>query len=136
GWAGAVFVPGGGGVAARCPPWVKGGGRRLGAGGAAPPGGGAPPPFFVALLPRREPIGATRYQRHRRAFARQHLGKTHAEPARRAGYERDPAFEIEELRRGHSSVPRTGALRGQRQAPSTSMPARRILHHPPDGTRK
>src|SRR5262249_2473620 len=116
-----------------------GNGRRpRWAGGAgAPPGGGGPPPLSKARLPRREPIGTTRYQRHRRAFARQHLGKTHAEPARRAGYERDPAFEIEELRRGHSSVPRMGALRGQRQAPSTSMSTRRILHHhPPDGTTK
>src|SRR5262252_173484 len=95
---------------------------------------GTPARLFDARLHRREPIGATRHQHHRRTFARQHLGEAHAEPARRAGYERDPAFEIEELCRGHSSLPRRDALRAQRRLPSTSLPARRILHHPPDGT--
>src|SRR5215831_6178138 len=54
--------------------------------------------------------------------------------ARRAGYERDPTFEIEELCRGHSSLPRRDALRARRRPPSTSLPARRILHRTPDGT--
>src|SRR5262249_2355162 len=80
--------------------------HRLAIEDVGPDRDGAAAHLFDARLHRREPIGATRHQRHRRAFACQHLGKAHAEPARRAGHERDPAFEIEELCRGHSSLPR------------------------------
>src|SRR5262249_61465016 len=80
------------------------------------------------------PGGAAPAAGPRRSAAPTPAGDAHAEPARRAGYERDPTFEIEELCRGHSSLPRRDALRARRRPPSTSLPARRILHRTPDGT--
>src|SRR5262249_46950097 len=82
----------------------------------------------------RGQAGGAPPRRPRRPCAGPAAGTAHAEPARRAGYERDPTFEIEELCRGHSSLPRRDALRARRRPPSTSLPARRILHRTPDGT--
>ena len=44
-----------------------------------------------------EPVGAARHQRDRGAVLGQHLGEAHAEPARRAGDQRDAAGEIEQI---------------------------------------
>ena len=52
---------------------------------------------FDPRLDGREPVGAARHQRHRRAVLGQHLGEAHAEPARRAGDQRDTAGEIEQF---------------------------------------
>ena len=56
-----------------------------------------PPAFSISLLHGGQPVGAARDQRHRRAGLRQHLGKPHAKPARRAGHQRHLARQIEQF---------------------------------------
>ena len=56
---------------------------------------------FDARLDGGEPIGAARHQRDRGAILGQHFGETHAQPARRAGDQRDAAGEIEQVGRAH-----------------------------------
>ena len=93
-----------------------------------------------ARLDRREPIGAARHQRDRGTVLGQHLGEPHAEPARRAGDQRDPAGEIEKLgcaHAGHHRRDPVHAVRNANAAPllrsrSCSPDAARIrADHPP-----
>ena len=52
---------------------------------------GLPAGCFDLGLQRLEPLGAARHQRHRRAVVGERRGRTAAEPARRAGHQRDAA---------------------------------------------
>ena len=94
--------------------------------------------LFDARLHRGELLLAAADQRDRRAFARQHLGEAHAEPARRAGDQRDAALEVEQFRRtAHAApgAPVPASVHAARALTnvllSTSNPARRILDHHP-----
>ena len=63
-----------------------------------------PPAASIFFLQRFEPVGAARHQHDLRAVRRQHLGEARAEPARRAGDQRDAAGEIEQFGGLHGSL--------------------------------
>jgi hypothetical protein len=52
-----------------------------------------------------KPPLASRHEPDSGAVCRQHLGKPQAEPARRAGHERDPAAKVEQSRCLHARRP-------------------------------
>ena len=52
---------------------------------------------FDLVLERFEPVGAARHQRDGGAVVGERAGKLHAEPAGRAGDQRDAAFEVEQV---------------------------------------
>jgi hypothetical protein len=68
----------------------------------------APARLLDARLDRGEPVAAARHQDDRGAGTGEHLGETHAEPARGAGDQRDAACEVEQFRSIHacSRLPR------------------------------
>ena len=61
----------------------------------------------VLLDPRLdggEPVCTARHQSDRSAVCRQHVRKPQAEPARRAGNERDPAGQVEQFGGFHAAL--------------------------------
>ncbi len=64
-----------------------------------------PPAFSIFALAACKLVGAARHQRDRGAVRGQHLGKAQAEPAGRAGHQRDAALEVEQFGGFHAHRP-------------------------------
>ncbi len=89
-----------------------------------PDGSSAAARLLDAGLDLSQPVGAARHQCDRGARVRQHLREAHAQPARRAGDERDLAFEIEQLGCGHMLHPCPVTLHKACAAGRSQAPAR------------